>query len=266
MGEGPIGQVYLLAWWSTLNVFNSHLGYEMSALVGAHLFLRLPEGDVQSVCGPFVRYSSQQHRALFWDRTLGAAPTPLVPFGLPSDQDRRRLGGVDDAGRGGGPMSDPLWDEYVDAVRNLGQLPALRDERRRQATAHEQASVRRAKDGAGDRATALRGVVDRRQPRDEYGRGQAGRRAGAGARRVGGAGAPVCGAPAELVGIVQQTERELAGDLIGVDTARRRAKQRAIERAQRAKELAARRRAVIKFAAVGGAVVVALLVLAVLLG
>jgi hypothetical protein len=93
VGEGPIGHMYLLGWWSTLNTVNSQLRYEMSALVGAYLFLRLPEGDVQSVCGPFVRYSAQPHRALFWDRTLGTAPTPMVPFGLPSDADLRRLGG-----------------------------------------------------------------------------------------------------------------------------------------------------------------------------
>lgn len=93
VGEGPIGHMYLLGWWSTLNMFSSHLRYEMSALVGGYLFLRLPEGDVQSVCGPFVRYSAQQHRALFWDRTWGSAPTPTVPFGLPSEPVLRRLRG-----------------------------------------------------------------------------------------------------------------------------------------------------------------------------
>lgn len=94
VGEGPIGQLYLLGWWSTLNVFHTHLGYQMSTLVGGHLFLRLPEGDVQTVCGPFVRYAAQAHRALFWDRTLGNAPTPMVPFGLPSREELRRLGGA----------------------------------------------------------------------------------------------------------------------------------------------------------------------------
>lgn len=162
-------------------------------------------------------------------------------------------------------MSDPLWDEYVDAVRNLGQLPALKDERRRQATAREQASVRRAKDAleAELRHCEEWSVVASRAMST------------AEAKLVAAqvlvpdvAAAPVLpsGTPVELAGVVQQTERELAGDLIAVDTARRRAKQRAIERAQRAKELAARRRAVIKFAVVGGTVVVALLVLAFLLG
>jgi hypothetical protein len=93
VGEGPIGHMYLLGWWSTLNVFNAQFGYEMSGLIGAYLFLRLPEGDVQSVCGPFVRYAAQRHRALFWDRSLGTAPVPAVPFGLPSEADLRRLGG-----------------------------------------------------------------------------------------------------------------------------------------------------------------------------
>jgi hypothetical protein len=93
VGEGPIGHLYLLGWWSTYNTFSSQLGYTMSALVGGYVFLRLPEGDVQSVCGPFVRYTPQAHRAMFWDRTQGNDPTPTVPFGLPSRDELRQLGG-----------------------------------------------------------------------------------------------------------------------------------------------------------------------------
>jgi hypothetical protein len=94
VGEGPIAQLYFLGWWSTLNVFHLQLRYEMSALVGGYLFLRLPESDVQSVCGPYVRYSAQPHRALFWDRTLGMAPATMVPFAVPPAIDLRRLGGT----------------------------------------------------------------------------------------------------------------------------------------------------------------------------
>jgi hypothetical protein len=158
-------------------------------------------------------------------------------------------------------VTDPLWTEYLDAVRGLGQLPELRDERRRQASAHEQAAVRQA-----------RAALDTELHRCDEWSTIAGRAMSTAEARlvaaqvlvpdVAAAPPPPAGAPAELVALVQQTEHELATDLAGLDTARRRARQRAIERAQRAKELAARRRQVIKFAAVGGAVVVALLVLA----
>jgi len=159
--------------------------------------------------------------------------------------------------------SDPLWDEYVDAVRGLGRLPELRDERRRTASAVEQQSVQRA-----------RSAQDAELRRCEEWALIAGRAMSTAEARLVAAQVLVpdvtaappmpVGPPEELVALVQQSERELAGDLGSLDTARRRARQRAIEQAQRAKELAARRRAVIKFAAVGGVVVVALLVLALL--
>jgi hypothetical protein len=93
VGEGPIGQLYLLGWWSTYNVFFSQLDHAMSTLVGGHLFLRLPESDVQAVYSPHIQYTAEAHRALYWDRAQGVPPTTMVPFGLPSDADLRRLGG-----------------------------------------------------------------------------------------------------------------------------------------------------------------------------
>jgi hypothetical protein len=92
--EGPIANMYLLAWWSTLGMFSQQLRYETSALVGGYLFLRAPESDVQQVCGPFVRYTAHRHRALFWDRSLGAPPQVTVPFGPLSTVDVERLGRV----------------------------------------------------------------------------------------------------------------------------------------------------------------------------
>jgi hypothetical protein len=73
------------------------------------------------------------------------------------------------------------------------------------------------------------------------------------------------GSPAGLAAVVQQTERELEADLAALHTARRRARQRAAEDARRAQERAAHRMAIIKFAVIGGAVVVAILALAVAL-
>ncbi len=92
VGEGPVAQMYLLGWWSTLNVFQRQLEYAMSGLVGSYLFLRLPQGDVQSVCGPYIRYEPRPHRGLYWDRAQGSDARPIVPFGLPSREQLLRLG------------------------------------------------------------------------------------------------------------------------------------------------------------------------------
>lgn len=85
--DGPIAEVYLLGWWSTLSVFQQQLGFEASRLVGGYVFLRVPESDVQWVCGHFTRYQARDHRGLLFDRTSGGAAMNIVPFGVPdSDQ------------------------------------------------------------------------------------------------------------------------------------------------------------------------------------
>jgi len=162
-------------------------------------------------------------------------------------------------------VTDPLWDEYVEAVRGLGGLPALLDERSRQATAEEQAAARRA-----------RSTLDADQRRcDEWSLLARRAIATAEARMVAAqvlvpdpasGPAPMAGPPDELAATVQQAERELHADLAGLDIARRRARQRAIEDARRAAERAATRRAMIRFAVLGGLVVAAILAVAIAFG
>jgi len=162
-------------------------------------------------------------------------------------------------------VTDPLWDEYVDGVRNLGKLPGLRDERRRQATAEEEASVRRAKE-----------AVEEELRRCEEWSAQARRAIGTAEAKLvkdqvlvpDPAAAPPRpgGTPAELAALVQRTGHELEADLASLDSARRRAHQNRLARERRAAELAARRKAILIFTAAGAVVVLAIIALAVLAG
>jgi len=162
-------------------------------------------------------------------------------------------------------MTDPLWDEYVDAVRGLGRLPERRDELHRRATAAEEAALRQAQ-----------ATVEAETARSEEWAVLAKRSVGTAETRLvqaqvlvpdpAAAPSPPEGSPAELVGVVRQTEHELATDIQDLGTARRRASEQAIERARRAAALAARVRAIVIFAAVGAVVVVVIVVLAVLAG
>ncbi len=86
--DGALVDVYLVGWWNSLRVFGEHLSYEHTPLVGGYAFLRTPESDVQTVLGPFVRYTPQPHRVLFCDLGHGGVPTPVVPFGLPPEGGR----------------------------------------------------------------------------------------------------------------------------------------------------------------------------------
>lgn len=78
--EGPLARMHLLGWWNSARVFTEQLGYEASPLLAGLVFLQAPEADVQAMCGPYVRFAPQPHRALFVDRGSGGQPVEFVPF------------------------------------------------------------------------------------------------------------------------------------------------------------------------------------------
>ncbi len=93
--EGPLARMYLLGWWNSARIFTEQLGYEAAPLLAGLVFLRAPEADVQALCGPYLRFTPQPHRALFVDRGSGASPIELVPFGpLMSGQAEQVAAGV----------------------------------------------------------------------------------------------------------------------------------------------------------------------------
>lgn len=161
-------------------------------------------------------------------------------------------------------MTDPLWDAYAEAVYDLGQLPHSRDRRRAAASKAEKDAVnaaRKARDAEIERTEEWQLLASRAANTAE-------------ARLVSEqvtvpdtTSAPMPGGPPpELATVLAQTEQELVTDIRGLNSARIRARDEAIRRARRAKELAERRRAITMFAAIGAAVVVALLVISILTG
>ena len=162
-------------------------------------------------------------------------------------------------------MSDPIWDEYVEAVRGIGGLPDLRDERKRQATAEEEAAVRRARAelDAEQRQCAGWSLLARRAIANAEARLVA---AQVMVPDAAAAPAPPSGSTAELAALVQQTERELDADLVSLEAARRRARQQDEENRRLAAERADRRRGMIKFALFGAAIVGVILLIALLAG
>jgi hypothetical protein len=161
-------------------------------------------------------------------------------------------------------MTDPLWNDYVDAVEKLGRLPERRDHLRRAASAAEQEAYRRAQ-----------AQLDAETRRCDAWDAQA-RRAieNAEAKLVSEhvlvpdpAGvAPATGSPDELAILLRQTEHELDADVASLDLARRRAKDEAVKAARAARQRAELLRGVAIFAAVGAAVVLAIVAIAVLAG
>lgn len=89
--DGPVAGVVTYAWWNRLQTCVDQLGPSRSNL-GAYLFLRHPLDGVRKVCGPLVQWSSERHRALFWDG-LRDRPLTLVPFAPLTAGDVDRLVG-----------------------------------------------------------------------------------------------------------------------------------------------------------------------------
>lgn len=161
----------------------------------------------------------------------------------------------------GGEPHDPVWGEYVEAVRHLARMPELLDERRRQASADERAAAQHA-----------RAALDAALGRCEQWRAQARRAiATAEARLVAAhvlvpdpSSAPSVDyeSPDPLVDEVDRLVRELDSAVVELQNTRRRMRLEAAEEAARRLRAAARRRRWIR-SGVLASVVLAVLALAV---
>jgi hypothetical protein len=161
-------------------------------------------------------------------------------------------------------MTDPLWNDYVGAVTELGQLPGRRDHLRGAASNVEQESYRRAQaelDAEARRCdawdTQARRAIENAEAKLVSAQVLVPNPAEA---------PPATGSPAELAAAVRQAEQDLDADLASLTLARRRAKDEAIKAALAAKQRAELRRGIAIFAAVGAAVVLAIIAVAVLSG
>lgn len=161
-------------------------------------------------------------------------------------------------------MTDPLWNDYVGAVEKLGQLPAHRDGLRGAASQAEQHAYQRAQAELDDEArrcevwdTQARRAIENAEAKLVSAQVLVPDPAG---------GALPTGSPEELAAAVRQAEQDLDADLASLTLARRRAKDEAIKAALAAKHRAELRRGIAIFAAVGAAVVLAIIAVAVLTG
>ncbi|TDD59569.1 cell division protein FtsK [Kribbella antibiotica] len=86
--DGPAQGLVTFGWWNRLRVCTEQLGFHNGNLE-TFLFLRHPIDGVRTVCGSFVRWASEPHRALLWDGLHPEAQV-VVPFAaLRSDEVER---------------------------------------------------------------------------------------------------------------------------------------------------------------------------------
>ena len=73
--------MHFIGWWVKASSFTAQTaGYGSSDAFNSKLFLRIDERAVQSLTGPFVKWSAQRNRALVSDAVEFAEEQILVPY------------------------------------------------------------------------------------------------------------------------------------------------------------------------------------------
>lgn len=79
--KGPSRGMHFIGWWVKASSFTAQTaGYGSSDAFNSKLFLRIDERAVQSLTGPFVKWSAQRNRALVSDAVEFAEEQILVPY------------------------------------------------------------------------------------------------------------------------------------------------------------------------------------------
>jgi S-DNA-T family DNA segregation ATPase FtsK/SpoIIIE len=85
--DGPVMGVHVIGSWTNAATFKSHLGFGGDGFVETMVMLRMDQGAVQELLGPFVSWSVRDNRGLASDRTQLAEPMTIVPFSPLEAQD-----------------------------------------------------------------------------------------------------------------------------------------------------------------------------------
>lgn len=77
----PVRGVHFIGWWQKASNFNAQVaGYGNSDAFNTKVFLRVDERTVQSLTSPFIRWTSQQNRALVSDPVEFSEEMVFIPY------------------------------------------------------------------------------------------------------------------------------------------------------------------------------------------
>ena len=85
---GPAKNMHFIGWWIKASSYTAQVaGYGNSDAFNSKIFLRLDERAVQSLTSPFVRWTSQNNRALVSDSIEFAEEIIFIPFSPATQND-----------------------------------------------------------------------------------------------------------------------------------------------------------------------------------
>lgn len=71
--------VHLMCWWSNVNTFKTHIGFNSDGYIGTKILLRMDTDTARDVLGPFVNWSVRDNRAYIHDSSDLAIDYTVMP-------------------------------------------------------------------------------------------------------------------------------------------------------------------------------------------
>lgn len=71
--------VHLMCWWSNVNMFKTHIGFNSDGYIGTKILLRMDTDTARDVLGPFVNWSVRDNRAYIHDSSDLAIDYTVMP-------------------------------------------------------------------------------------------------------------------------------------------------------------------------------------------
>lgn len=78
--DGPVRHTHLLAWWSSVGMYRTHLGFDASVEIDAMLALRVSQRDIVDLMGHTVTWNPRDNRGLLHDRHEFPEPLTVIPM------------------------------------------------------------------------------------------------------------------------------------------------------------------------------------------
>lgn len=71
--------VHLLCWWSNINMYKTHIGFNSDGYIGTKILLRMDTDTAREVLGPFVNWGVRDNRAYIHDSSDLSTDYTLIP-------------------------------------------------------------------------------------------------------------------------------------------------------------------------------------------